>query len=494
MDVDIELIPLSIASSGIPGIESPKLNNFGSFSAAMRTSYLRDPLMLYADNMDRGSIIAHRQKTEFGFSYDLSERFGFQLRIPTAVQWGSENPELSRSGVLFGDMSLGLKGFFKSWKGLDVGGRTEIHLPTSSNSAWMGEEVVRATALINIRAEMGPIAILAEAGPHLRPPINTEKDFIVGSEIIGNAGIKWRIWPDKFALGAAVYNRSGFVNFLKGGAENASEASTFIQWADDRFDSLQWQAGVARGLSDGYGTSEFRMFASLAWKKPPPQPAPVIVEELIPDPIVEEPPTIEPEEPAVWEEEELAKVEEDKITIRDDIKFKIGTDQILKTSLPTVAFIAGIINNDPIIGHVVIEGLASEEGTYIYNYELSNLRARAIYKALVNSGVHPDRLSHRGFGESLPMTKGEDEISLAKNRRVEFHIVRQDSKTGSSHEIRDVDLKPWDGTPLQTIKPAYQPETKEEESPENQFEEDDEEELIIPKSDPEKETTQEEVK
>ena len=195
----------------------------------------------------------------------------------------------------------------------------------------------------------------------------------------------------------------------------------------------------------------------------------------------------EPEEPEQWEEEELAKVEEDKITIRDDIKFKLGTDEILKSSLPTVTYIAGIINTDPIIGHVVIEGHASEEGTYTYNYDLSNLRARAIYKALVKSGVHPDRLSHRGFGEALPLTSGNDEQSLAKNRRVEFHIVRIDAKSGSDHEIRDVNLTPWDGTPLKSIKPDYVPEPKkaEEGTDPNQFDIDDEEELLIPKDDQE---------
>ena len=79
------------------------------------------------------------------------------------------------------------------------------------------------------------------------------------------------------------------------------------------------------------------------------------------------------------------------------------------------------------IGHVVIEGHASEEGSHQYNYDLSNLRARAIFKALAEAGVHPDRMSHRGYGEALPKNLGEDEAALAENRRVEFHIIRQDA-------------------------------------------------------------------
>ena len=66
-------------------------------------------------------------------------------------------------------------------------------------------------------------------------------------------------------------------------------------------------------------------------------------------------------------------------------------------SKPTLDYVAQIINDDIKIGHLVIEGHASEEGEYKYNYDLSNLRARAIYKALVDAGVHPDRMSYRGL-------------------------------------------------------------------------------------------------
>jgi protein TonB len=38
---------------------------------------------------------------------------------------------------------------------------------------------------------------------------------------------------------------------------------------------------------------------------------------------------------------------------------------------------------------VVIEGHASQEGSFEYNYTLSAERARAIYEALVLRGVHP---------------------------------------------------------------------------------------------------------
>ena len=98
-------------------------------------------------------------------------------------------------------------------------------------------------------------------------------------------------------------------------------------------------------------------------------------------------------------------MEQDQITIRGEIKFQLDTANILPESKPTLTYIADLINTDVEIGHVVIEGHASEEGSYIYNYNLSNLRARAIFKALVESGVHPDRISHRGYGEAFPNSR-----------------------------------------------------------------------------------------
>ena len=113
---------------------------------------------------------------------------------------------------------------------------------------------------------------------------------------------------------------------------------------------------------------------------------------------------------------------------------------------------ARLINEDIKIGHIVIEGHASEEGSFEYNYDLSNLRARAIFKALVQSGVHPDRISHRGYGEALPKNLGRDEESLSENRRVEFHIVRIDLEDVEL-ELRPLNKGPWDGVPLDLITP-----------------------------------------
>jgi outer membrane protein OmpA-like peptidoglycan-associated protein len=193
-------------------------------------------------------------------------------------------------------------------------------------------------------------------------------------------------------------------------------------------------------------------------QKPPPEPIDIEI-------LTEEP----------WEEGVLARIEEQKIIIRDPIQFEFNTERILPISIPTLRYVGLLMNEDWRIGHVVVEGHASEEGSFEYNYDLSIRRARSIFEELLRAGVHPDRISYRGMGEVIPRTSGEDETSLAENRRVEFHIVHQHSERDEGPDYRTVEQAPWDGAPVELIVPApAPPKTDDDLLDINQFLEEDE--------------------
>ncbi len=67
-----------------------------------------------------------------------------------------------------------------------------------------------------------------------------------------------------------------------------------------------------------------------------------------------------------------------------------------------------------------LEGHADERGTEEYNLNLSNKRAAAVKKYLVDLGVPAGRLDTVGYGENRPAESGHDEAAWAANRRVEF--------------------------------------------------------------------------
>jgi outer membrane protein OmpA-like peptidoglycan-associated protein len=214
-------------------------------------------------------------------------------------------------------------------------------------------------------------------------------------------------------------------------------------------DDLKLDLGVGKGLSDGYGTSEFRAILGLQLLHHPPPPAEHVI-RLPPEPIPEVKKTVPEEIP--WQPNELARVERSQIVIRDPIQFELGTERILPESLPTLSAVAGIVIAHPEIGHLLIEGHASEEGSFQYNYDLSNLRARSIYEELVKEGVHPQRMSTRGMGEVEPVALGEEEARLALNRRVEFHILYYLETQADVPQLQTQIVLPWSGE-QETVEP-----------------------------------------
>jgi len=464
-NADISIVQPAFSTQGIPGISTPIGNDYGYLRYGVQSYWVRDPLIYLENNIDQGAVVARRLLNQVGMEYDFSSAVGVHVALPVAVQWSSEVPSLSRNGFGVGDLQGGIYGAVYENEKLKVGARGNLYIPTSTNDAWLGETGPRLSMLGNVSSSWQDVDLALQTGPHFRSAINTDLDFVLGNEWIIDAGAKWNIWPEKVALTASYHARHGLNNFFRGGAENSQEITSGIQWIEE---GQVWQVGLAKGLNDGYGASEFQAFVGYTIHRLREEP----IEEIIPQPIVEEPvvieePIIEEEE---WEPEELAKVEADQIIIREDIQFVVGTDQIIEASLPTLKFVGKLINDDVQIGHVVIEGHASEEGTHQYNYDLSNLRARAIFKALAEVGVHPDRMSHRGYGEALPKNLGDDEAALAENRRVEFHIIRQDPPE-TKLELRTLQSAPWAEKIIQFIIPQpVEPKSENEIYEEEVFE------------------------
>ena len=69
-----------------------------------------------------------------------------------------------------------------------------------------------------------------------------------------------------------------------------------------------------------------------------------------------------------------------------------------------------------------IFGHTDHDGSEIYNLQLSQARAEAVAKFLIQKGISVQRLSFKGFGESQPIAKNTSENGKQLNRRVEFMI------------------------------------------------------------------------
>ena len=76
------------------------------------------------------------------------------------------------------------------------------------------------------------------------------------------------------------------------------------------------------------------------------------------------------------------------------------------------------------IRKIRIEGHTDNVGDEEYNQTLSEKRAGAVERFLLEEGVPPERLDSFGFGEVRPVADNKSDAGRDFNRRVEFVIVQ----------------------------------------------------------------------
>jgi outer membrane protein OmpA-like peptidoglycan-associated protein len=73
--------------------------------------------------------------------------------------------------------------------------------------------------------------------------------------------------------------------------------------------------------------------------------------------------------------------------------------------------------------NIEIQGHTDSKGSEAYNQDLSVQRARAVSYYLTDKAISSDRLTVKGFGESLPKYENNTDDGRTQNRRVEFMIT-----------------------------------------------------------------------
>lgn len=461
--VDIELLRPAFSPGDTPITDSPTLTRPGTLRAGLLFQLQKEPLVLYRFGNPAGAVIETRDTLHLGASIDLSRRFSMRLAIPLSWDWDSDVPELAAQGFGAGDLSVGGRAWLWSGGPFDVGTRLDLLLPVGAKEAWRGEESLRVVPGVVASAGVGRIALVGDVGVVIRETIDTGRDLTVGPELTANLAVRGDIWSEHLVAWTGVADRAGLTALFQGGAENVAELLVGAQVVPVK--GIQLDLGAGKGISEGYGATQFRLFAGLSWTWLPPVGGPPVVVEAPPVPLETIPDTVivTPIPPEEWKPDELAKVVQDQIVIREPIQFEFAKDTILPVSLPTLAEVAKILAGHPEIGHVVIEGHASEEGSHRYNYDLANLRSNAIFRELVGRGVYSARLSCRSMGEVAPVTPDTDPASLERNRRVNFHIVHR-LQPGDPNPVQPATAPlPWTGesvtvTPLPPLPEPPRPQ------------------------------------
>jgi OOP family OmpA-OmpF porin len=102
-----------------------------------------------------------------------------------------------------------------------------------------------------------------------------------------------------------------------------------------------------------------------------------------------------------------------------DVFFDFDKAVIKPGFAPMLEKVAEIMESEPNL-KVNVEGHTDSVGSEEYNQGLSERRAKAVVKNLVDNGVSADRLKAVGMGELKPAYPNDTPENRAKNRRVEL--------------------------------------------------------------------------
>lgn len=108
----------------------------------------------------------------------------------------------------------------------------------------------------------------------------------------------------------------------------------------------------------------------------------------------------------------------EKVSVALNVNFANNSDEVLSDSVAEVKQVADFMAQYPLTT-VEIEGHTDSSGSAAYNLQLSQKRADAVAKILVETfNVSSDRVKAMGYGESQPLVANDSRANMAKNRRV----------------------------------------------------------------------------
>jgi outer membrane protein OmpA-like peptidoglycan-associated protein len=121
----------------------------------------------------------------------------------------------------------------------------------------------------------------------------------------------------------------------------------------------------------------------------------------------------------------LVRITRRSIIIRRKVHFATGTADIKPDSRQLLDAVVNVLLENTQIKQVEIQGHTDNRGGRALNMRLSQARADSVKTYLVQNGVDTDRLTTKGYGPSRPKVPNIGARNRAKNRRVEFRILKQ---------------------------------------------------------------------
>lgn len=105
------------------------------------------------------------------------------------------------------------------------------------------------------------------------------------------------------------------------------------------------------------------------------------------------------------------------------VYFEKSKANLLEESFTELDVLQEVLTENPTM-QILIAGHTDSRGYPKANKKLSEDRVKSVVDHLVSKGISAERLKYKGFGSSVPVADNKTEDGRAKNRRVEFQILK----------------------------------------------------------------------
>jgi outer membrane protein OmpA-like peptidoglycan-associated protein len=402
---------------------------------ALWLQFARRPLMFTEDGVNISPAIPGRLSTVLHGGFTIADRIRLDLDLPLVLFQGGIDPRNGQDIASGGAGDIRFTPHFlilhpdRSWLGLALS--APISFPSGREDALLGGSGPTLQPRVHLEKRLAfagqPLlrfAVAAEVGWRFRQRskvlnLDTDDEFTFGFGMRWEPGERFRLGTELlFDIGAGDNARSG-------------EWVSWLRVTPDKKKQLDVVGGVAVGVGRGVGTAEGRVFLGIRGRllppsrvRPPPvEPHPVLQVES-PE-IGEQPPSADDDAAFGWGLRLVGR----SVVIPSRILFDFDKSVLKKEA-------SGVLDDVVRWFRAHEDGLAMEvaghcdlRGSHEYNDRLSNERARAVWRYLVEHGLPADRIVSYGYGKRAPLMKpgsGKPDVVHSANRRVEFTILSPD--------------------------------------------------------------------
>jgi outer membrane protein OmpA-like peptidoglycan-associated protein len=104
-----------------------------------------------------------------------------------------------------------------------------------------------------------------------------------------------------------------------------------------------------------------------------------------------------------------------------NVEFAFNKEDVPSEYYPELDNVAKLMTSNK--ASLKVSGYADNKGGYVYNWKLSEKRAKAVKSYLAGKGADTSRIATTEFGYTHPIASNKTPAGRKKNRRVEIHFA-----------------------------------------------------------------------